>query len=61
MMCPTEKHVLEFDGKCTDPTIQEQRNAELQAEVDQCGVEIKDHMETIGGIEKRKIKQRYQI
>jgi hypothetical protein len=34
MMCPTEKHVLEFDGKCTDPTIQEQRNAELQAEVD---------------------------
>lgn len=60
-MCPTEVHVLEFDGSCTDPTIQENRNKDLEASVAAKDLEIAAHMETINGIEYSKIKQRYQI
>jgi hypothetical protein len=59
MMCPTEVHVLEFDGSCTDPTIQENRNKDLEASVAAKDLEIAAHMETINGIEYSKIKQRY--
>lgn len=61
MMCPTEQHVLNFDGSCDDPTIQENRNAELEASVAAKDAEIAGHLETINGIEASKIKQRYQI
>lgn len=61
MMCPTNKHVLEFDGKCSDPSIQEKENQDLKADVAGKEKEIAAHLETINGIEKRKVKQRYQV
>lgn len=61
MMCPTETHVLEFDGKCSDPTIQENENKDLKQDVEEKEGQIKNHLETIDGIEKTKVKQRYQI
>jgi hypothetical protein len=61
MMCPTEHHVLEWDGKCTDPRIDDDEGKRLQALHDAKVDEIQEHINTISNIEKTEQKQRYQL